>query len=90
MSVLGTARSLEHDYLHVLYELAGRAAKSAVSYNEVRMELGRSDKEVEQASDFWADRGVVEWTGIGHVALTRVGLRRAERLAGRGWSFSPF
>jgi hypothetical protein len=29
------------------------------------MELGRSDKEVEQASDFWADRGVVEWTGIG-------------------------
>ncbi len=65
MSVLGTARSLEHDYLHVLYELAGRRQRAPFLYNEVRMELGRSDKEVEQASDFWADRGVVEWTGIG-------------------------
>jgi Mn-dependent DtxR family transcriptional regulator len=90
MRVPQTANGLEHDYLRALYELAGRKAKSAVSYGEVRMELGRSEEEAEQACDFWADRGVVEWPAFGHVALTHMGLRRAERLASRGWSFAPF
>lgn len=89
MRVPQTANGLEHDYLRVLYELAGRKAKNAVSYGEVRMELGRSEKEAEEARDFWADRGIVEWTALGHVALTHMGLRRAERLASRGWSFAP-
>lgn len=90
MRVSQTASGLEHEYLRTLYELAGRAAKSAVSYGDVRMELGRSAEDVEKASDFWADRGVIEWTAIGHVALTHLGLRRAERLASRGWSLAPF
>lgn len=90
MRVSQTANGLEHDYLRVLYELAGREAKSAVSHSEVRTTLGRPDEEAEEACDFWADRGVVEWITLGHVALTYVGLRRAERLASRGWSFSPF
>lgn len=85
-----TATGLEHDYLRTLYELAGRRAKNSVSYGEVRMELGRSEEEAEQACDFWADRGIVEWTAFGHVALTHLGLRRAERLASKGWSFAPF
>lgn len=90
MHVPQTATGLEHDYLRTLYELAGRKAKEAVSHIDVRLELGRSEEETEQACDFWADRGIVEWATLGHVALTHVGLRRAERLAGKGWSFVPF
>jgi hypothetical protein len=85
-----TANGLEHDYLRALYELAGKKAKSAVLYDEVRTEVGQSEEEAESACDFWADRGIVEWTTLGHIALTHVGLRRAERLAGREWSFGPF
>jgi Mn-dependent DtxR family transcriptional regulator len=90
MRVTQTATALEHDYLRTLYELAGRKAKNAVSHVEVRSEFGRSEEEAERACDFWADRGIVEWTTLGHVALTHIGLRRAERLAGKGWSFAPF
>jgi hypothetical protein len=78
------------DFLRTVYELAGRKAKRAVSYGEVRTELGHSEDEAERACDFWADRGVLEWTTLGHICLTYVGLRRAERLARRGWSFAPF
>jgi hypothetical protein len=81
---------LERDYLRAVYEMAGGQAKSAVSYREVWMELGRSENEAERACDFWADRGILEWTAFGHIALTHLGLRRAERLAQRGWSFAPF
>ncbi len=90
MRASGIASSLEHDYLRVLYELAGKEAKHAVSYGDVRTELGRPADEVDEACDFWADRGMVEWTTMGHVALTHMGLRRARRLAGRGWSRPPF
>ncbi len=81
---------LEHEYLRTLYELAGKKAKSAVNYGEVRLEAGFSEEETERACDFWADRGIVEWTAFGHVALTHVGLRRAQHLATRGWCFGPF
>lgn len=90
MSLTQIATGLEHDYLHALYDLAGKKAKSAVSHLEVRTELGCSEEETERACDFWADRGIVEWSTFGHVALTHVGLRRAERLAGRGWVLNPF
>ncbi|OFW61326.1 MAG: hypothetical protein A2133_12670 [Actinobacteria bacterium RBG_16_64_13] len=90
MHVSQIANGSERDYLRALYELADRKAKSAVSHVEVRMEFGRSEEEAESACDFWADRGIVEWTALGHVALTHVGLRRAEHLASRGWSFAPF
>lgn len=90
MHVTQAANGLEHAYLRTLYELAGRKAKCAVSHGEVRMEVGQSEEEAEEACDFWADRGIVEWTGLGHIALTHMGLRRAERLASRGWSLAPF
>ena len=90
MRVVQTSNGLEHDYLRTLYELAGRTAKNAVSHVEVRLELGGSEEEAERACDFWADRGMVEWTALGHIALTHMGLKRAERLASRGWSFAPF
>ena len=84
------ATGLEREYLRTLYELAGKKAKNAVSHLDVRLELGRSEEDTEKACDFWADRGIVEWAALGHVALTHVGLRRAERFAGKGWSLSPF
>lgn len=84
------ATGLEREYLRALYELAGKKAKNAVSYHDVGQELGRSEEETERACDFWTDRGIVEWSTLGHVALTHVGLRRAERLAGKGWSFVRF
>ena len=85
-----TASGLEHDYLRALYELAGGEAKSSVFYGDVSLELGLSAEAAGQACDFWADRGVVEWTTLGHVALTHLGLKRAEHLASRGWSLAPF
>ena len=84
------AGGLERDYLRTVYELAGRRAKSAVSFAEVCTESGQSEDEAECACDFWADRGILEWTALGHIALTHVGLRRAERLERRGWSFPTF
>lgn len=90
MQVPQPATGLERDYLRALYELAEKKAKNAVSHLDVRSELGRSDEDAERACDFWADRGIVEWASFGHVALTHLGLRRAERLAGRGWTFAPF
>jgi Mn-dependent DtxR family transcriptional regulator len=90
VNVMQTANRLEHEYLRTLYELSGRKAKSAVPYGDVRLELGGTDEEAERACDFWADRGIVEWTALGHVSLTYLGLRRAERLENRGWAFGPF
>ena len=90
MSVSQTANVVEHEYLRTLYELADGRAKNAVPYVDVCAETGRSEKEAEQACDFWADRGILEWTALGHIALTHIGLRRAEHLASRGWSFAPF
>jgi Mn-dependent DtxR family transcriptional regulator len=90
MQALQAMNKLEHEYLRALYELAGRKAKSAVSYGDVMMELGFSEEESERACDFWAERGIVEWMALGHVGLTYLGLRRAEHLSSRGWCFGPF
>ncbi len=85
MSVLQTVDRFEGDFLRGVYELAGRRAKSAISFVEVRGKLGHSEDEAEKACEYWADRGILEWTNLGHIALTHMGLRRAERLAERGW-----
>jgi hypothetical protein len=85
-----TMGGLERDYLHTVYELAGRKAKSAVSFVDASTESGHTEDEAESACDFWTDRGILEWTALGHIALTHVGLRRAQRLERRGWSNTPF
>jgi hypothetical protein len=85
MSVLEATGRLERDFLRGVYELAGRRPKSAVSFVEVRGKLGHSEDQAERACEYWADRGIIEWTTLGHIALTYMGLRRAERLAERGW-----
>lgn len=81
---------LERDYLRTVYELADGRAKRAVSFAEAQTRSGHSEDEAESACDFWADRGILEWATLGHIALTHVGLRRAERLERRGWSSAPF
>ena len=80
---------LERDYLRAVYEMAGGKAKRAVSYGEVRVELGHSEDEADRACSFWADCGMLEWTALGHIALTHRGLRRAEDLAQSGWKCVP-
>ena len=49
------------------------------------MRLGHSEYEADRACTFWTDRGILEWTAVGHIAITYVGLRKATRLAERGW-----
>ncbi len=85
MRVLEASTRVEHDFLRAVYELAGRTAKRAVAFTDVQRRCGRSESEADEACDFWADRGILEFTSLGRVALTHLGLRRASRLADRGW-----
>jgi hypothetical protein len=85
VSVLEAMESIEREFLRAVYELAERTAKRAVAFADAQIQSGHSEQEADQACDFWADRGILEFTSLGHVALTHLGLRRAERLAQRGW-----
>ncbi len=70
----------ERDFLRTLYQLAGGKAKKSIAFADVSTTFGRSDEEADRVCDIWATRGVVEWPSLGHVALTYLGRRRAERL----------
>jgi Mn-dependent DtxR family transcriptional regulator len=87
MSVPRTVERLEEKCLRAIYELAGRKPIGVISFAKVRRALGHSTGEVEQACDFWANRGILEWTGRTQVALTPVGLRRADHFAKTAWWF---
>ncbi len=76
---------IERDFLRVVYELADGKAKNPVPFDGVCVEFGRPSPETDRSCIFWADRGVLEWPLVGHVSLTYMGLRRAERLAEAGW-----
>ena len=84
-SVTGTRDRLEEKCLRTVYELAGGKAIIAISFGAVRRALGRSKREVEQVCDFWASRGMLEFADRKRVALTPVGLRRANHMAMTGW-----
>jgi len=73
-------------YLRVLYELTDGKATQAVFYGDIDRELDWTPERTDEVAYFWADRGVLEWTAFGQVALTPMGLRRAQRLAAKGWS----
>lgn len=85
MKVLETSSSIERDFLLAVYELTERSAKRAVTFVDAQLRSGSSEEEADLACGFWADRGVLEFTSLGRVALTYIGLRRANRLAERGW-----
>ena len=86
-----TSDRLECEFLRAVYELADGTAKRHIPYVDVCHSLDHSESEADEACTFWTDRGTLEWTLAGHIALTYVGLRRAARLAERGWGPSvPF
>jgi hypothetical protein len=85
MSIAQTMDLIKHDFLRAVYELAQNRAKLAISFSDAQLKSGHSEEDVDRASDFWADRGVLEFPIPGHIALTHIGLRRAQRLADRGW-----
>jgi Mn-dependent DtxR family transcriptional regulator len=80
--------ALELAYLRVLYELAGGQAKNSVFYGDISRELDWPPDKADEVAFFWVDRGMLEWTNFGHVALTYLGLKKAERLANNGWSLA--
>ena len=80
--------TLELAYLRVLYEMAGGRAMHAVFYGDISRELDWPADRADEIAYFWVDRGMLEWTTFGHVALTHMGLRKAERLANNGWSLA--
>ena len=80
--------TLELAYLRVLYEMAGGRAMHAVFYGDISRELDWPADRADEIAYFWVDRGMLEWTTFGHVALTHLGLKRAERLANHGWSLA--
>jgi Mn-dependent DtxR family transcriptional regulator len=90
MRVLPTMSGLasEIEYLRVLYELTGGKAMSAVFYGDISRELDWPPDKADEIAYFWVDRGMLEWTTFGHVALTALGLKKAERLATTGWSLA--
>ncbi|MCX8032193.1 MAG: hypothetical protein N3B14_02195 [Thermoleophilia bacterium] len=90
MRVLESTTALQQEILRVTYELAGGEARKPVFFGDLRSDLDATAEEVERACEFWAERGILDWVTLGHVALTHMGVRRAERLAARGWSLAPF
>jgi glucosyl-3-phosphoglycerate synthase len=69
----------EQRFLQAISDLAAGEAKVAVSFREVQEFLSYADGEASHCCDFWADRGAIEWPALGHIALTHLGLARAER-----------
>ena len=80
--------SSELAYLKALYEMADGKAMHAVFYGDITRALDWPPDRGDEVAYFWVDRGVLEWTTFGQVALTQIGLRRAERFAGCGWSLA--
>lgn len=71
---------LETCYLRTMYELAGGKAKCGVSFALLQQHLGLSDEQANYCCDFWIHRGTATWSTLGHVALTHLGLARAEQV----------
>jgi hypothetical protein len=85
MSAQKTKERLEEKCLRTVYELMGTKTIGVIPFTMVRRSLGRSKGEVEQACDYWANRGILEWKDRKLVALTPVGLRRADHFAQTAW-----
>jgi hypothetical protein len=75
----------QHEFLRAVYELSGMQAKLAIPLADAQRSAGHSDAVADEACGFWADRGILEYPSYNKVALTHMGLRRARRMAERGW-----
>ena len=91
MRIPDVVDSVEHGFLRAVYEVADGKAKWGVAFVEAQARSGQSEGEADRACDFWTERGILEFPSLNHVALTHLGLRRAQRLAERGWRpYTPF
>jgi hypothetical protein len=81
---LGTKR----DFLRTVHEAARKGLTYAISFEEVRARLGLREDAADRARDFWVREGVLRCFPAGHLALTKVGVRRAEWLEQVGWSLA--
>lgn len=88
MDARKTMNHAQRNYLRAAYELAERKAKRSIAFLDIRDRLLCCAEEADGACEFWVARGVLEWSALGHVALTYVGLRKAERLEQARWSFA--
>ena len=79
MAPNGEIGAAERRYLQAVYHLSGREAKSPVSVGDIKEHLGYGDDDAERCCDFWTACGALAWSNLGHVALTHVGLARAEQ-----------
>lgn len=85
MIITGTVDLTKHEFLRAVYELTGMQAKLPIAFPEAQERAGHSEFTADEACGFWADRGILEYPSYNEVALTHVGLRRARRMAERGW-----
>jgi Mn-dependent DtxR family transcriptional regulator len=85
MSISNVVERVEHEFLRALYELADKKAKYGISFADIQARFGLSEAQADEACDYWAERGIVEFPQVNQVALTHIGLRRAARLADRNW-----
>lgn len=76
------------DVLRTVYRLSGERLSDGISLDEVRAELGLTDDATDRACDFWARDGVLRFSAAEHLALTYLGVRRAESLERGGWSLA--
>ena len=83
--LLRTVHELDtkRDFLRTVYRLAGKRVSSGISLEETRTELGIAEDAADRACDFWVREGVLRYWPPGHLALSHVGARRAERLESR-------
>lgn len=79
---LKTIECAEDKFLCAVYELAGKKAKHSVAFTDAQTRSGHSEKDADTACGFWADRGILEFPSLAHIALTHMGLRKAQRLSG--------
>lgn len=75
----------KHEFLRAVYELTDMQPKLAVALGAAQERAGHSEFVADEACGFWADRGILEYPSYNQVALTYMGLRRARRMAERGW-----
>jgi hypothetical protein len=80
MGLSEIAGHADNEFLRAVYELAGQTAKRAVAFTAAQALTGHSEMETDRACGFWADRGVLEFPTLNHIALTHVGLRKAQHL----------
>jgi hypothetical protein len=85
MSTTGIVELTRQEFLRAVYELTDMQAKLDIAFSDAQERAGHSYFDADEACGFWADRGILEYPSYDRVALTYVGLRRARRMADRGW-----